>query len=32
LALLGHQAAALLYTACVALQNTKELENSVTFA
>jgi hypothetical protein len=26
LALLGHQAAVLLYPACVALQNTKELE------
>jgi hypothetical protein len=32
LALLGNHAAVLLYPACVALQNIKELENSVAFA
>jgi hypothetical protein len=32
LALLGNHAAVLLYPACVALQNVKELENSVAFA
>jgi len=31
LALLGNQAALLLYPACVALQQAKELENNVTF-
>jgi len=31
LALLGNQAAVLLYPACVALQKAKELENNVTF-
>jgi hypothetical protein len=32
LALLGNHAAVLLYPACLALQNIKELENSVAFA